>query len=117
WLATEQGLHVYREEGLILSAGRENGKRDLPRSYTLEQNYPNPFNPSTKISFSIPEGRWVKLTVYDIIGREITTLVNEYKPMGSYTVEFNAGHLTSGVYVYTIQAGEFSYSKKLLLLR
>lgn len=117
WLATEQGLHVYREEGLILSAGMKNGKRDLPGSFCLEQNYPNPFNPSTKISYSIPEGRLVKLTVYDILGREITALVNEYKPKGSYIVEYNAGHLPSGVYIYTIQAGEFSYSKKLVLLR
>jgi hypothetical protein len=86
-------------------------------NYSLDQNYPNPFNPATKITYSIPEGKNVKLTVYDMLGKEVTTLVNEYKASGSYTVPFNGSSLPSGIYIYTLQAGQFRDSKKLLLLK
>jgi hypothetical protein len=72
-------------------------------SYTLSQNYPNPFNPSTKISWQSPIGSWQTIKVYDVLGNEVATLVNEYKPAGSYEVEFNASPLPSGVYFYQLR--------------
>jgi protocatechuate 3,4-dioxygenase beta subunit len=86
-------------------------------SYKLNQNYPNPFNPSTVISFTIPNQSKVELKVYNILGKEVATLVNESKPAGSYNVTFNAGKLSSGVYFYQLQAGNFISTKKLMLLK
>lgn len=85
--------------------------------YTLYQNYPNPFNPSTNIKFQIPNSSYVLLKVYDILGREIATLVNEPKSAGNHTAEWNATNFSSGVYIYKITAGEFSDVKKMLLLK
>ena len=93
-------------------------------SFDMLQNYPNPFNPSTKIKYSIPsvisnEERSlnVLLRVYDILGNEVATLVNEEKPAGNYEIEFNASKLSSGVYFYQIKAGDFIKTKKMILLR
>jgi hypothetical protein len=85
--------------------------------YKLLQNYPNPFNPSTTISFSIPEINFVTLKVYDLVGTEIATLVNQEMTQGNHEVNFNAEGLTSGIYFYTLQAGNFKETKKLMLLR
>lgn len=85
--------------------------------YNLSQNFPNPFNPTTVISYQLPEYSRVKLKVYDLLGREVATLVNGNKPAGNYKVEFNAGKLVSGVYFYRMEAGTFSQTKKLLLLK
>jgi hypothetical protein len=90
---------------------------ELLNEYTLLQNYPNPFNPSTKISYSIKEEGLVTLKVYDILGKEIATLVNENKPSGNYEAEFNASALPSGMYIYKLQAGNFTDVKKMLLLK
>ncbi len=84
-------------------------------SFKLEQNYPNPFNPRTKISWQSPIGSWQTLKVYDMLGREVATLVDEYKPAGSYEVEFDASALSSGVYFYKIQAREFISVRKMVL--
>jgi len=103
-------------------------ERQLPEAFYLEQNYPNPFNPSTKIKFSIPDvGSGLALTVlkiYDILGNEITTLVNEYKTAGRYEVEFDSnrhsrggGNLTSGVYFYQLRYGEYLSTRKMILLK
>lgn len=96
----------------------------LPTEYKLEQNYPNPFNPITKIRYSIPstplslgEGLGVRLIVYDILGNEVTTLVNEQKEPGYYEVEFNASNYASGVYIYRLQAGSFVSTKKMLMIK
>ncbi len=101
----------------------------LPTEFKLSQNYPNPFNPSTKIKYSIPnvtlsgvEGSRVKLNVYDILGNEVATLVNEYKPAGSYEVEFNSHsgegrNLTSGVYFYQLKVGSFVQTRKMILIK
>jgi hypothetical protein len=89
----------------------------LPEKFVLLQNYPNPFNPNTKISWQSPVGGWQTLKVFDILGNEVVTLVNEYKPVGSYEVEFNAASLTSGIYFYRLQAGEFVATKKMLLMK
>ena len=88
-----------------------------PSEFYLKQNYPNPFNPSTTISFSIPTSEFVTLKVYDVLGNEVTDLVNEYKQAGSYEVEFDADGLASGVYLYQLKSNGFMKSKKLILLR
>ena len=91
-------------------------------NFSLSQNYPNPFNPTTKIKYSIPSlnmkhAATVKLTIFNVLGNEIETLVNETKSSGEYEVNFNAGNLPSGVYYYRLQAGDFSQTKKLVLLK
>lgn len=90
---------------------------EIPEDYQLYQNYPNPFNPSTRISYSIPQISFVSLKVYDIIGNEITILVNEEKPTGSYTVQFDGSNFASGVYFYQLRAGTFVETRKIILLR
>jgi hypothetical protein len=89
----------------------------LPLIFNLAQNYPNPFNPSTVISYSIPEASNVKLEVYNVLGKVITTLVNKIQEAGVYNISFNAAELSSGVYYYTIQAGTYFATKKMLYLR
>jgi len=86
-------------------------------SYNLHQNYPNPFNPATKISFTITKTGFTSLIVYDVLGNDVATLVNEEKPIGSYEIEFNGVGLTSGIYFYQLKAGNYSEAKKMLLLR
>jgi len=92
----------------------EEGK---PDKFELAQNFPNPFNPSTMISYQLPINGYVTLKIYDLLGQEIATLVNEQKSAGKYEVKFDASDLASGVYIYRIQAGEFNASKKLILLK
>ncbi len=88
-----------------------------PEKFHLLQNYPNPFNPSTKIKFNIPESGLVTLKVYDVLGNEIASLINEEKPAGKYEVEFNASNLPSGIYFYQIKADLFLETKKMILLK
>ncbi len=88
-----------------------------PDNYSLSQNYPNPFNPVTTIQYSIPQRGIVTLTVYDILGKQVATLVNEEKDRGVYTVNFDASQLASGLYIYRLSAGSFVKSKKMLLLK
>ena len=85
--------------------------------YKLYQNFPNPFNPSTSISYYLPERSYVKLKVYDLLGKEITVLINEEKEADHYQVNLDASNLPSGVYIYTLQVNGFTDSKKMLLLR
>ena len=86
------------------------------KEFSLSQNYPNPFNPTTKIKFVIPQSSFVNLKVYDVLGREVATLVNEEKHPGSYEVEFDASQLSSGVYIYKLQAGSYTSFKKMICL-
>jgi len=88
-----------------------------PTHFSLEQNYPNPFNPSTTIEYSIPESGNVKLYVYNSLGEEVETLVNEEKPAGSYEVNFNASELASGIYFYQLRSGAFTQTKKMILIK
>jgi fibronectin type 3 domain-containing protein len=85
--------------------------------YNLYSNYPNPFNPSTIIAFSIQEKTFVKLHVYDILGREVSILVDDIKEAGTYSIDFDASALPSGVYIYSIHAGSFTSSKKMILTK
>ena len=88
-----------------------------PIDYSLSQNYPNPFNPSTTIRYSIPADGYVTLKVYDVLGNEVASLVDEQKQSGAFDVHFNANALSSGVYYYTLKAGEFTSTKKLVLMK
>ena len=111
---------VYMVYSIINHAGEDNGK--LMNSFNLSHNYPNPFNPITKIKFSVPfagaqHAVSVQLKVYDILGNEVATLVNEEKSAGYYEVEFDAAEHSSGVYFYQLKAGSFVDTKKMILLR
>ncbi len=88
-----------------------------PIEFSLEQNYPNPFNPSTKIRFTIPESGNVSLKIFNLLGSEVATLINEEQQAGNYEVEFNAAALASGIYFYRLQAGSFVETKKMLLIK
>ena len=90
---------------------------EIPITYDLAQNFPNPFNPSTIIRYQIPQDGIVTLKIYDILGAEVKTLVNEQKAAGKYEINFNASNFASGVYIYKIQAGSFTSSKKMLLIK
>ena len=89
----------------------------VPSKYTLSQNYPNPFNPTTNIKYSIPQSGFVTLKVYNMLGQEVATLVNQQQNTGDYNVDFNASNLASGVYMYRIQSGNVSITKKMMLLK
>lgn len=89
----------------------------LPKEFALMQNYPNPFNPTTNISFDIPELANVKLSVYDVTGREVAVLVNEQLNRGSYNYEFKGSNFSSGIYFYRIRAGNFIQVKKMVLIK
>ena len=90
---------------------------ELPRDFSLTQNYPNPFNPSTVISYQIPVNSYVSLKVFDLVGNEVAVLVNEMQNSGTYSVTFDAGKLSSGVYFYELRAGSYRAVKKLLLTK
>ncbi len=90
---------------------------EMPTTFTLFQNYPNPFNPSTTIQFSLPQAGIVTLKIYNLLGEEVKTLVDEYRELGNHSVQFNANSLASGIYFYRIQAGSFNQVKKMLLLK
>ena len=100
----------------------ESGVDAMPNNFVLEQNYPNPFNPVTSIEYVVGSQSYVTLKVYDVLGNEVATLVNEYKPAGSYEVEFSVGQdsspdITSGIYFYRLRAGSFVETKKMILLK
>src|ERR1035437_3811964 len=88
-----------------------------PDKFVLSQNYPNPFNPTTTINYSIPKAGNVKLTIYNVIGSKVATIVNEYKQAGNYSVQFNAGNRASGIYLYRLESGNYSAAKKFILLK
>ena len=100
--------------GLVLSI---NEQPALPLSYGLSQNYPNPFNPTTTIQFELPEWTTVTLIIYNLLGQEVALLINEEKPAGVYKLRFDALNLSSGVYFYTLRAGNFVQTKKLIVLK
>jgi len=88
-----------------------------PVGYILRQNYPNPFNPGTEISFSLAKSSFVTLEIYNSLGQKLATLINNELNSGSHKIKFNASHLSSGIYYYKIQAGEFQAVKKMLVLQ
>ena len=106
--------HIVLQTSFITSVSASAG---LPFAFTLSQNYPNPFNPSTTIKFRLPKSSEVTLTVFDILGREVSVLVNEKREAGAYEVKFDGSNLASGVYFYRLQAGDFVETKTMLVLR
>jgi hypothetical protein len=86
-------------------------------SFNLQQNYPNPFNPTTTIKYSIAKEGHVKLTVYNVIGSEVSRVVDEYRPAGNYSVQFTGSNLASGIYLYKMESGNYSATKKFILLK
>jgi hypothetical protein len=115
--ATYQGN--YRRSGSVENwSATSNEEFDaLPTEFNLSQNYPNPFNPSTKIEFSIPEASDVRLEVFNMLGQKVQTLKNERMAAGYYSVVFEAGGLSSGVYVYQLRMGNAILTKRMLLLK
>ena len=89
----------------------------IPKEYGLDQNYPNPFNPSTTISYQLPEKNFVSLNVYDILGNLVSTLVNQEMDAGYHDINWNAGKLASGIYIYRIISGSFVSTKKMILMK
>jgi ligand-binding sensor domain-containing protein len=115
WIGTLRGgLFVFNEGGIV---SVEENLSVHPTEYNLFQNYPNPFNPTTTIKYSVPQSSDVLIKVFDVLGSEVETLVNEEKPVGSYEINWNAENLPSGVYFYQLQAGDFVETKKMVLLR
>jgi len=104
-----------REYGTIV--GVSNQPEIIPGSFTIEQNYPNPFNPTTTIKYELPKAAHVILTVFDILGREVSVLVNDRRSAGVYEIKFDGSNLASGVYFYRLQAEDFIQSKRLLILK
>lgn len=98
------------------SVGGDNEKV-FPTEYSLSQNYPNPFNPTTTINYSVPKESFVTIKIYDVVGKEVTTIVNGNKSVGNYSIEFDASKLVSEIYFYRIQAGNFTDTKKLILIK
>jgi len=117
WMAGDGFTILYREYETIISDVQEELNEQVPNNYSLSQNYPNPFNPTTTIKFSIPNSQFVILEVYDILGSEVATLVNEEKSPGNYDVKFDGSNLSSGVYFYRLSAGVFSKTKKFVLMK
>jgi hypothetical protein len=96
---------------------KDNNNQEAPNSFILKQNYPNPFNPSTKIEYSIPEESFVNLKVYNVIGQEVATLVNQFQKAGTYRADFNAEGMQSGIYIVKLTANKFTKSIKMTLLK
>jgi hypothetical protein len=92
-------------------------ENSFPSDFVLEQNYPNPFNPATNIRFSLPEANQVTLRVYDLLGQEVATLVNQFMNAGTFEVSFDASNLPTGIYTYSITAGDFQSVKKMMLIK
>ncbi|HZW40646.1 MAG TPA: T9SS type A sorting domain-containing protein, partial [Ignavibacteriaceae bacterium] len=112
-LATWDGLYISDDPALNV----DNKYNNQVHSYSLSQNYPNPFNPSTKIKYTLPKQGLVTIKVFDVLGKEITQLVYEEKPSGEYEIEFDGSSLSSGIYFYQIQAGDYFNTKKMVLMK
>ncbi|MBN2396055.1 MAG: T9SS type A sorting domain-containing protein, partial [Candidatus Atribacteria bacterium] len=114
WLLCDGKIYHTTTGGL---SNIKNQTAEIPTVYSLEQNYPNPFNPTTTIKYQLPESGFVSLKIYDMLGREITELVNQFQPAGTYSVNFDANNLASGIYFYRIEANNFVNVKKMVLMK
>ena len=115
--AGTDGQGVWRRPLSEMVTSVEQSLNNQPSQFGLEQNYPNPFNPNTTINYRLPKSGQVTIKVYDVLGNEVKTLVNEYKPAGGYSINFDAGKLGSGVYIYRITAGGYTSAKKMTLIK
>ncbi len=107
-------VRVYKNQTV---SGVDVAGNQSPSGFVLQQNYPNPFNPSTTIGYTIPDGSFVTLKIFDILGREIFSLINKYQTKGNYNLDFNASKLQSGIYFYQLKAGKYIAVKKMLVLK
>jgi hypothetical protein len=116
WAVGNGGTILHTTNGGV-SFVEEEEINEVPTEFLLSQNYPNPFNPSTKIKYSVPQSSNVMIKVFDILGKEIETLINEEKPIGTYEITWYAEGLPSGVYFYQLKAGDYMSVKKMILLK
>ena len=121
---TYQGEEVRRQAAAAIivtdpstATATEEDEQEVPRRFALEQNYPNPFNPATTISYSIKKPADVELLVHDLLGRKVAILVDKHQTAGRYEVSFDASDLSSGIYLYTLRAGDFTQTRRLVLLK
>jgi hypothetical protein len=114
WIGTNKGLAVYKEGGVVYSVG-ETQREESSRPLELFQNYPNPFNSSTTIKYKVTEPGFVSIKVFNAMGTEVASRVNEKRPKGDYSIEWNATGLASGIYFCRLQSGTFFETKKLVL--
>ena len=113
-VAGNRFISAVENQGII---GINNEGGEIPAEFKLLQNYPNPFNPTTNIKFMLQSDGTVNLRIFDILGNEVTVLVNEIKQAGTYTVNFDASKYSSGIYFYTFEAGNYRQTKKMLLVK
>jgi hypothetical protein len=111
------GMGIWRRSVSELITGVKKENDAIPSEFRLFQNYPNPFNPSTIISFTLPSRSFVSLKVFDLLGREVATIVSEEMPSGSYSRQWNAVNISSGIYFYRLQAGAYTETRKLVILK
>ena len=116
WVFGYPGIVLKRDPNFV-SVDDPGFEDYYPKNISLYQNYPNPFNPSTLIKYQLPVSDNVTIKVYDVLGNEITTLVDEFKPAGSYRISFDASKLSSGVYFYRLQTSGFNEIKKMVYLK
>ena len=118
WMADYTGIfQIWTVKLDIPPFGIQKISNNVPENYVLDQNYPNPFNPSTTIEFSVPKKDNVKIVIYDAIGKAVSTVVNSQLEPGSYKVNFESNNLASGIYYYSLISGEFSITKKMVLVK
>ncbi len=116
-LASAGGILIIKTGAMGMTSDAGDTDSGLPKDFALFQNYPNPFNPSTEIRFSVPKTAHVRLSIYNLIGQHVETLVDEEKPAGNYAVRFNASRLSSGVYLYRFDAGSFSETRSMVFVK
>jgi hypothetical protein len=112
----QTGLYVLKTN-FPLTGVSGNSVNSVPENFSLGQNYPNPFNPSTVISYQLPKGEFVDLKIYNQLGKEVSSLVNKNQNAGKYEVTFDGTNLSSGIYFYSIKAGKFSETKKMIMVK
>ena len=119
WFAPQDyggGVSVFNENGVTVGI-EDPIKLDIPEKFILLQNYPNPFNSSTRIYFTLPKGGMTQLVIYDLLGREVDKLIEEYRSAGTYQINWNASKVSSGIYFYRLQTGDFMETRKMVLLK
>lgn len=117
WVVGDSGLVLKNKEFYLIITNSFNSKQQKAFEFKLEQNYPNPFNPTTVINYEIPFNEYVTIKIYNVLGKEVATLVNMYKIKGNYNIIFDASKLSSGVYFYQLRSGNSMFIKKMLLLK
>jgi hypothetical protein len=116
-VVTKQNCFRYHARVRVSSLVGFTGNPSVPDKFSLSQNHPNPFNPVTRIEYAVPDVSFVSIKVFDVLGREIITLVNGEKSPGYYNVEWNAENLTSGIYFYRMESGSFTDVKKMIIVK